>query len=59
MYKAASRYPAVMTRAPAFRRCTFYVERYQGFIFDEEHELSRKQIQRHCISLRAHFVDPC
>jgi|RhiMetdeSRZDD1v2_1073273.scaffolds.fasta_scaffold3245726_2 hypothetical protein len=34
-------------------KITFYVERNQGFVFDKEHELSRKQIQRHCMSLSA------
>ena len=58
MYKAASRYGRDDAGAGS-PKITFYVERNQGFIFDKEHELSRKQIQRHCISLRAHFADPC
>ena len=36
-----------------FPEMLFYVEGNQVFSLDEEHELARKQIQRHRLSLRS------
>ena len=49
----------MMVKPTTMVKVTFYIERYQRFIFDEEHELSRKQIQRHWHIPQSHFADPC